>query len=144
MRRLETTAHIDATPDLVWAVLTDFASYDEWSPTLQVTGRAERGQRLVITGTMASGKQMTFRPTVLAAEPGRVLRWRGRLFVPGLFDGVHEFLLTGEGDGTRLVHAEDFSGILVPFLGKLLAHTEANMHAQNAALKERAESSVAA
>ncbi len=31
----------------------------------------------------------TFRPTVLVAEPNRELRWLGRLFMPGPFDGEH-------------------------------------------------------
>jgi len=34
---------------------------------------------------------MTFRPTILKAEPERELRWLGRLLLPGLFDGEHVF-----------------------------------------------------
>jgi len=30
---------------------------------------------------------MTFRPKVLAAQPGVLLRWIGRLIMPGTFDG---------------------------------------------------------
>lgn len=42
---------------------------------------------------------MTFRPTVLVAEPDRELRWRGRLLVPGLLDGEHAFVVEPRGDG---------------------------------------------
>jgi len=36
---------------------------------------------------------MTFRPTILKAEPNRELRWLGHLLVPGLFDGEHIFTI---------------------------------------------------
>ena len=34
---------------------------------------------------------MTMHPTVPVAEPGRELRWLGRLGLPGVFDGEHRF-----------------------------------------------------
>ena len=48
---------------------------------------------------------MTFRLTVLAVEDGSLIRWRGRLGMPGLFDGEHELRLepTSDGGGTRFV-----------------------------------------
>jgi hypothetical protein len=60
--------------------------------------------------------------------------------IPGLFDGRHSFTLTPVGQGcTRLVQAEDFSGALIPFTGKLLSKTEAGFEAMNAALLTRLE-----
>ena len=140
MRRIKTTVQIDAPPEQVWHVLVDFPAYVHWSPTLTVSGRAEPGQRLDVTAAAPGRSGLRFSPRVLAAEPGRVLRWRGQLLLPGLCDGTHEFVLTPAGDGTALVHAEDFSGVLVPLLGKALAATERNMLVQNEALKRRVES----
>jgi hypothetical protein len=85
---------------------------------------------------------MRFNALILAAEPGRVLRWRGRVLLPGLCDGVHEFVLAASAGGTRLVHAEEFSGLLVPLLGGAMERTEAQMREQNTALKRRVESLV--
>lgn len=144
MRRLETDVHIEATPTQVWAVLVDFAAYPAWSPQLTVVGRPERGQRLRVTAAAPGERGMRFSPRVLAAEPGRVLRWRGQLLVRGLCDGVHEFVLSPQGAGTRLVHAEDFTGLLVPFLGGALEQTEQRMREQNQALKRHVERSVVA
>src|SRR5262245_49049191 len=58
---------------------------------------------------------MTIKPRLLAVEPERELRWKGRLLVPGLFDGEHVFALTPLDDGrTRLDHWERFGGLLLP------------------------------
>ena len=80
---------------------------------------------------------MTFRPRVVALEPGRSLAWLGRVLVPGLFDGRHSFTLTAEGAATRFQNAESFRGLLVPFLPA--AQFVPDFHALNQALKARAE-----
>jgi hypothetical protein len=82
---------------------------------------------------------MTFRPTVLAAQPGELLRWLGRLIVPGIFDGTHQFTLEDLGGRTRLTQSETFRGLLVPFSGSTMTRTEAGFDALNLALKDRAE-----
>jgi hypothetical protein len=89
----------------------------------------------------SSGKGMTFRPTVLVAEPGRELRWMGRLLLPGIFDGEHYFQIEPLGSGSvRFVHGERFSGLLVPLLKSSLAGgTKAGFVAMNEALKARVE-----
>ena len=140
MRRIETDVQIAATPEQVWRVLVDFAAYPRWSPHLTVAGQAQVGQRLQVTAAAPGEQGLRFAPRVLAAEPARVLRWRGRLLLPGLCDGVHEFLLDPRDGGTRLVHAEDFSGVLVPFLGRAFLQTEQRMREQNSALQRRVES----
>lgn len=144
MQRIETQVHIAAAPLDVWRVLVDFPAYSRWSANLTVSGQAQVGQRLRVTLAAPGDKGIGFAPRVLAAEPGAVLRWRGRLLLPGLFDGVHEFVLRPQDGGTRLVHAEDFSGVLVPFLGRMLEQTEQRMHEQNAALQRRVEELVVA
>ena len=142
MRRIETVVEMEAAPDAVWRVLVDFAAYPRWSPHLTVAGQAQVGQRLQVTAAAPGEQGLRFAPRVLAAEPARVLRWRGRLLLPGLCDGVHEFVLTPHAGGTRVVHAEDFSGLLVPFLGRTLTQIEHGMREQNTALQQRVHSQV--
>lgn len=62
----------------------------------------------------------------------------------GLCDGVHEVVLSPQGAATRLVHAEDFRGLLVPVLGGASERTERRMLEQNEALKRHVERSVVA
>ena len=83
---------------------------------------------------------MRFKPRVTVVEPNQRLEWLGTMGIPGIFDGRHSFTLTpNKAGGTRLVQAEDFSGALVPFTGKLLEKTEAGFQAMNAALLARLE-----
>ncbi len=84
---------------------------------------------------------MRFSPTLLSVQPERELRWKGRLILPGLFDGEHSFHLHPIEAGTRLVHREAFSGLLVRVMpASSFVNIEAGFDAMNQALKRRAES----
>ena len=64
----------------------------------------------------------------------------GRLGIPGLFAGRHRFDLVSTDTGTRLVHSEEFTGVLVPVLAKSLDQkTRAGFESMNVAMKERIE-----
>ena len=75
---------IDATAEEVWDILSDLRRYPEWNPGFTaIEGRAEVGTTLDVTfAPNAKGRSMTMHPIVLAADPGRELRWRGRLLLP--------------------------------------------------------------
>lgn len=135
---IATETQIDASPEQVWSVLGDPASYAEWNPTIvSMKGELVEGARLTNTLKRPDGKEMTFRPIVLKAEPAKELRWLGRLFLPRIFDGEHYFKLEERNGGTRLVHGEKFRGILLWFMG--VEQFRADFEALNAALKARAE-----
>jgi hypothetical protein len=140
-RRIETIIAINAPADRVWALLTDFDRQPSWNPFIKsISGPLAAGARLAVVIAPPGRSAMSFRPTLLTVRGGRELRWRGRLFIAGLFDGEHYFLLEPDGaNRTRLIHGETFSGILVGFLGGALAATEAGFKAMNAALKREAE-----
>jgi hypothetical protein len=140
MRSISATVDIAAPPEQVWAVLADLGAYPEWNPFIRsASGTLAEGARLTLRLAPAGGRAMTFRPTVLAARPGEMLRWIGRLIMPGIFDGTHQFALEDLGGRTRLTQSETFRGLLVPFTGQTIARTETGFRALNQALKERAE-----
>ncbi|MEV5609121.1 SRPBCC domain-containing protein [Streptomyces sp. NPDC052225] len=145
MRRISSEVHIDAGAEAVWSVLADFSRFREWNPFLvQAAGRARVGQRLSLRLRLPDGgREMTFRPTVLASEPGRLLRWRGRLGAPGFFDGLHSFELTPRGAGTHVLQTETFTGVLVPLTGPLLRQSEVGFARLTDALKTRVEARAA-
>ena len=83
---------------------------------------------------------MTFRPTVLAVEDNRELRWMGRLLLPGIFDGEHHLDLAPTASGSSFKQEEKFSGILVRMMGaSTFQQTQRGFAEMNEALKQRAE-----
>jgi hypothetical protein len=144
MHEIRTEIEIDATPERVWSILIDFPSHAEWNPFIRsIKGVPKVGERLTISIQSQGSKGMTFRPTVLVVIPNRELRWLGRLFLPGIFDGEHSFEIGELALGrVRFIHGERFSGVLVPFAkSSLEGATKAGFLAMNQALKSRAESS---
>ena len=130
---------IDAEPSTVWRVLMDLDRYGDWNPFLtHAEGRLEPGQVLHIVMRPVGKANDAFSPTVLVVEPERHLAWRGRLGVPGLFDGEHHFRLEPSGGRRiRLVQDEHFSGLFVPFVGFEPYHL--GWIKMNEAIKRRAE-----
>src|SRR5688572_7377249 len=119
---IRTQIIINATPERVWAVLTEFENYPNWNPFIKsITGKPEVGSKITVRIEPADGKIMTFKPTVLAFEHSTEFRWKGKLLVKGVFDGEHKFELIDNGNGTTVfVHSESFKGILVGVLKKQL------------------------
>jgi hypothetical protein len=140
-RRIETSIEIDASPEKVWSILTDFVGMASWNPFIKsISGALAPGSTLAVHIAPPGKSGMQFKPTVLAANRERELRWLGRVLLPGIFDGEHYFLLEPIGsDRTRLTHGEKFSGILVGLFGGTLSATENGFQAMNVALKQRAE-----
>lgn len=141
MREIITRVDIEAVPERVWGALTSFDYYPDWNPFIrQASGRLQVGETLTLRMFPSQGKPMTFRPTVLAVDPQRELRWIGRLVLPGVFDGEHSFKLSPiEGGATRLVQAERFSGALVPFVRAVVERTVNDFDRLNRALKNYVE-----
>jgi hypothetical protein len=77
---------------------------------------------------------------VLAATPGKELRWLGRLGLRGIAAGEHFIVLTTNDDGTtRVNHGERHSGALVALAKGSSANSGAAYQAFSQALKQRVE-----
>jgi hypothetical protein len=141
LRELRSEIEIDASPERVWAVVTEFAAYPEWNPFIRrISGELREGARLEVRIEPPGARATTFKPTVRAVERNRELRWLGRLLVPGIFDGEHSLLIEPrEGGTSRFVQSERYSGFLVGFFKGTLAKTEGGFEQMNAALKARVE-----
>ena len=142
MEELHSQIEINASAERVWHLLTDFASYSQWNPFIRrISGEPTTGERLQVRLEPPESRGITLRPKVLTAEPNHQLRWLGHLFVPGLFDGEHSFVIQPLGeDRVRFVQREAFRGLLVPLLARSLDNsTLGGFEEMNQALKERAE-----
>ena len=129
-----------ASPERVWATLVDTAAYPAWNPFItKLSGELAAGHRLEVRISPPGGRAMTFKPTVTRVEAGSRLEWLGSMGVKGIFDGRHTFTVEPLGDrGTRLTQSEEFTGVLVPFTGKVLARTRSGFEAMNDGLRRRA------
>ena len=139
---LHTEIDIEAPPATVWAILTDLDGWADWNPFItSSSGTVAVGEKLTNRMEPPGGRAITFKPTVTVVEPERTLEWLGRLVVRGIFDGRHRFELEATPTGTRLIHTEHLSGVLVRFLKKSLdTQTLAGFESMNTALGARAES----
>jgi hypothetical protein len=133
---LQASVQISASPQRVWAILTDLRGYPRWNPFI-ISSRGQVRVGATLTNLMhdATGNT-TFTPTVQVVEPGRELRWLGRVGPGGIFDGQHTFTIRPLGPGRVLfTQREDFTGVAVPFYeGHLHADTLPQFRAMNAAL----------
>jgi hypothetical protein len=69
-RQLRAEIEVEASPERVWEILTDFAAYRHWNPFIvEGAGQAVPGGRLELRMRLPGRRPMTFRPTILEAEP---------------------------------------------------------------------------
>lgn len=138
-KKIETQIIINAAPQKVWEILTDFNNYPNWNPFIKsIAGSINIGSTLKVTIEPEEGKGMTFKPVVQSAVKNKELSWLGKLLFKGVFDGKHKFQLIDNGNGTTtFIQSEEFSGILVSFIN--LDKTAEGFNTMNQSLKERAE-----
>ena len=102
MQVLDASIEIDAPAERVWDVVADTARYGEWNPFITaVAGEPREGAELKVTIRAPGRKPVTFAARVTRLVPGRELRWRGRWFLPGLFDGDHALTVEPLGERPR-------------------------------------------
>ena len=139
MTEISAATQIAASPEQVWAILADLASYPQWNPLFrEASGQLSAGNKITLKSTHpVNGRTMTVKASVLTAQPARELRWRSSL--PGLMTGEHSFTLTPAEGGTRLVQTEIYTGLLARFSAKTTSSFQASFQALNDAIKHRAE-----
>jgi hypothetical protein len=140
--QLKTQIVINANPQKVWQVLTKFNEYPNWNPFIkELTGDVRVGGIIKARLQPEGQKGMVFKPKVLSFDVNKRFSWQGHLFMPGIFDGEHIFELIDNGNGTTtFIQRENFKGILVPFLAKMLdGATKQGFESMNQKLKDRVE-----
>ncbi len=141
MQTIKTEIIINAPIAQVWENFIDFKNYADWNPFMRIQGEAKVGAQLENTIFLADKAPQTFKPTVLAVEKEVEFRWKGKLFVNGLFDGEHYFKFEKiSEEKTRLIHGENFSGILVGLIMKMIKEdTQKGFETMNESLKQKSE-----
>jgi len=141
MKNIQTEILINTDITKVWDVLMNFDNYPKWNPFItSISGERKLGSRLTVSINPPGGKGMTFKPNILTLEANKEFRWKGKLGINGIFDGEHYFILESvDKDITKFIHGEKFSGLLVPFVSKMLDKTQKGFLLMNESIKNECE-----
>ena len=109
---------IDASPQVVWEVLTRFENWPSWNPDVK---------SMSFDGPLAPGSEFRWKAgpgtivsTLDRIEPPRHIAWRGRTLT---INAYHECWLEPSDGGTHVRTEESFSGLLVRLLRGSLQKT---------------------
>ena len=139
MKEVRTEIEINADPEKVWKILTDFEKYDHWNPFIKrIIGQAKEGNKIEIHIETPGGKNRKYGPEVTKVEHEHELRWLGKSL---LLNGEHIFTIERLQAGrVKFVHRELFDGLLTSIFGKSLdTDVKQGFDEMNRALKEKAE-----
>ncbi len=141
MQMLHAQTDIDAPIERVWSIIADFERYPEWNPFIvRASGEMRIGAKLDVTIHAPGMRPVHFEAKVLDCRPGRLIRWKGSLWVRGLFDGRHSMVVEPLDQTTsRFTTHEEVTGILLPFLGRAMKASQQGFEEMSRALKRRAE-----
>jgi hypothetical protein len=142
LKTIETDIKVDSNPDKIWAILTNFKEYELWNPfMIKVAGNAILGSKIEVNIKTINGKKRTYFPIITKCEINRELRWKGKSFLPGIFDGERIFVIEKSNDNkVSFLHKEVFKGLGVKLVGnKLDQDLRESFAKMNKALKARAE-----
>jgi hypothetical protein len=111
----EATANIKASPDRIWALITDAPHYTDWNTTIdRVEGKIAPGETIKVLVKVNPGR--AFPVKVTEFKPNERMVWSGGMPL-GLFKGERTYTLTPAGNGeTRFHMREEYTG---PMLGMI-------------------------
>ncbi len=142
MKTIQTETIIASPQDKIWKLLTDFNGYGDWNPfIIKISGDLKVGSTLHVTMSIEGRDPAALQPKVLSVVEKEKFCWRGRLGIPGMFQGTHYFTLEEIETGkTRFIHGEIFKGFMVGIiLRRIGKQTLDGFEKMNQALKEKAE-----
>jgi hypothetical protein len=136
---VQSRIEINAPAAKVRAVLFKFDDYPAWNPFIvKIDGMVAEGKQVAVTVRPVGKAEISGQTEVISLQENRLV-WRGSVAIPGVFSGVHEFLIEELGPNrTAFSNNEKMSGLIIPFYD--FKPTEAGFAAMNQALKQRAES----
>ena len=137
MKHYEASSTIAASPEAIWAILTDGRSYADWDSGVQrLEGTIAPGEKIKVVSEANPGR--AFPVAVTEFQPPRAMTWSGGMPL-GLFKGVRTFALTPEDGATRFTMREEYSGPLLPLIWRSMPDLQPSFDKFAAGLKARAE-----
>lgn len=142
MKEVKSEIIIEAAPAEIWKNLTKFEKYPEWNPFIKsVKGNPYEGKKLEVVIQLPKTAPTKFTPKLLCYKENKELRWMSAMFLPGLFDGEHIFLLEEiDTNLTKFIQMRHFRGLLAPFMWRRVRKSSLiGFEAMNNAIKKLSE-----
>ncbi len=137
MKAFEASTFIQASPEAVWAVLTDAATWTQWNPTVDsIEGTIAPGAKVTVYAKLSPGR--AFPVKVSGFEPPHRMVWTGGMPL-GLFKGERIYTLQSKAGGVAFTMREAFSGLMAPLITRSIPDLQPAFDAFAAALKRRCE-----
>lgn len=137
----EVVVEVEASPEAVWAVLTDVEAWPDWTDSMDEVELVDRPR--LMSGARVRIVQPRMLPAVWTVtgldEPGRSFTWESKL--PGVTTTAVHTVEPGSGDGTSRVtlglrQSGPLSGLVGRFLG---ARVRSYVQMEADGLRRRAE-----
>ena len=140
MKAFAVKISIRATPERIWALLTDAPGYTRWNHTVEkVDGKIARGERVTVHPKINASR--AFPVKVTEFEPSRRRVWTGGMPL-GLFKGERTFTLEAGSTGdVEFSMREVYSGLMAPLIGRSIPDLQAAFDEFAGDLKRAAEAS---
>jgi hypothetical protein len=128
---------IGATPERVWALLTNAAGFPRWNSTVtSIEGEIALGNKLAVKVPLAPKR--TFRPKVVTFDSERKMEWAEG--AAPMFRGRRTFTLTPGSDGSvEFSMVEVLTGLMLPMIKGSLPDFAPAFEKYAADLKREAE-----
>lgn len=127
---------INASTEVVWAVLMDTDNYHAWNPVMKLLeGKVIAGNRVKYQFTQSADSKYDIESNVKKIIPNQLLNQAGGVPLVLTFD--HKYILEPSGTSTKLTIHEEYRGIGVNFWNP--KPVELAYGRLNAALKARVE-----
>ena len=142
-REVRTEIEIAAPIGQVWSTLANINEWAQWSPIINgSSGKALHGSTLDIT--MMSKEEgedgPNYNPIITVLDEPKLFRWRAKMIAGFIFTNEKIFELEETSAGTRVVHKETFSGMMVPlFWSSVEKEVPSMLNSMNMALKVKVE-----
>jgi hypothetical protein len=140
MKAFAVKISIRATPERIWALLTDAPGYNRWNHTVgKVDGKIALGERVTVYPKINASR--AFPVKVTEFEPSRGMVWTGGMPL-GLFKGERTFTLTAGSNGdVEFSMREVYSGLMAPLIGRSIPDLQPAFDEFASDLKRTAEAS---
>jgi hypothetical protein len=128
---------VNATPEIIWALLTSAADFPRWNSTIKsIEGTIAPGKKIRLKTTM--DEKRTFTLKVATIEPEKLMVWASGQ--APFFQGLRTYTIEKRSSGVSLfTMTETLSGLMFPLAAKQIPDFKASFEQYAADLKKEAE-----